>query len=99
MKPLQPIPIYVTSNCSIFSYKRDRLPFNMFDQRQFIEQLNRNRSIHRLVLNGSDQRDARLFTHGLSDFYVENANLTSLRITGVEVTDNLCTVMGRMQHS
>ena len=73
---------------------------NLYDdwasQRNFIEQLNRNRSIRRLVLNSLDPRDGTLFTHALADLFFKNLNLASLSITGVEVTDNLCTVMGRM---
>ena len=62
-----------------------QLFLNMFDdmasQKYFIEQLNRNRSIHRLVLNSVDLRDGTLFTHALADFFVENLNLASLSIT------------------
>lgn len=46
-----------------------------------------------------DPKDGTLFTHNLADFFVENLNLASLSITGIEVTDNLCTMIVRMQHS
>ena len=85
-----------------FSERHDNsTPFSLWyddmtSQKHFIEQLNRNRSICRLVLNSVDPRDGTLFTHALADLFFKNLNLASLSITGVEVTDNLCTVMGRM---